>query len=166
MVGFCLGSFTILAYILSLCMKTYIYIYYNRTVDNNKVHPTSVKRKKKGTQTLYNQEQFQSGLKTRGEKNWTYIVNIGQRNGNNLYLFPFIDNLNLLEMYMGGLALMVISTKKWEFSPFFMSTFGIIHPHLKSYSSEPQVEASHNMQKYDQKIFAITRQSNLNFFEF
>ena len=37
-------------------------------------------------------------------------------------------------IYMGGLALMVISQKKWEFFPFFMSTLGIIQPHLKSFS--------------------------------
>ena len=36
--------------------------------------------------------------------------------------------------YMGGLALIVISPKIWEFPPFFMSTLGIIQPHLKSFS--------------------------------
>ena len=37
-------------------------------------------------------------------------------------------------IYMGGLALMVISPKNWEFSHFFKSTLGIIQPHLKSIS--------------------------------
>ena len=37
-------------------------------------------------------------------------------------------------VYMGGLALMVISPKNWEFSPFCVSTFGIIQPHLKSFT--------------------------------
>ena len=41
---------------------------------------------------------------------------------------------------MGGLALMVISPKIWEFLPFFMITLWIIQQHLK-------VEASHNVQK-------------------
>ena len=36
--------------------------------------------------------------------------------------------------YMGGLASIVISQKIWEFSPFFMSTLGIILPHLMSFS--------------------------------
>ena len=36
--------------------------------------------------------------------------------------------------YMAELAMMVISQKKREFSPFFMSTMGIIQPHLKSFS--------------------------------
>ena len=41
--------------------------------------------------------------------------------------------------HMGGLALMVISPKNWEFSLFCMSLLGIIQPHLKSFSdlSEP-----------------------------
>ena len=34
--------------------------------------------------------------------------------------------LIMISIYMGGLALMVISSKIWEFSPFFMSTSGII----------------------------------------
>ena len=40
---------------------------------------------------------------------------------------------------MGGLALMDISPKIWEFLTLFMSTLGIIQPHLKSFSdlSEP-----------------------------
>ena len=37
-------------------------------------------------------------------------------------------------IYMGGLALMVISTKNWEFLPLFMSTFLTIQPHLKSFN--------------------------------
>ena len=37
-------------------------------------------------------------------------------------------------MYMGGVALMVISPKIWEFLSFFMSTLGIIQPHFKSFS--------------------------------
>ena len=36
--------------------------------------------------------------------------------------------------YMGGLALMVISPKIWECFP-FLSTLGIIQPHLKSFSA-------------------------------
>ena len=39
-----------------------------------------------------------------------------------------------ISIYMGGLALMVISPKKWECFPFFMSQLGIIQPHLKSFS--------------------------------
>ena len=35
---------------------------------------------------------------------------------------------------MGGIALMVISPKKWEFMPCFMSTKGIIQPYLKSFN--------------------------------
>ena len=38
------------------------------------------------------------------------------------------------KIYMGGLALMVISQKKWELSHFFMSTLGIVQPHMKSFS--------------------------------
>ena len=37
------------------------------------------------------------------------------------------------EVYMGGLALMAIAPKKWEFLPTFMSTLLIIKPHLKSF---------------------------------
>ena len=37
-------------------------------------------------------------------------------------------------IYMGGLALMVISPKKWEFLRSFMSTLLIIQPHLKSFN--------------------------------
>ena len=36
--------------------------------------------------------------------------------------------------YMGGIALMVISPKKWEFLPFFISKLGIIQPYLKSFN--------------------------------
>ena len=59
---------------------------------------------------------------------------------------------------MGGLTLMVISPKNWEFSPFFISALGIIQPDLKSFCNF--TEASQNMQKYDQKIFSFTQQSN------
>ena len=38
-----------------------------------------------------------------------------------------------LKAYMGGLALMIISQKNWEFLPFFMSTLWIIQPHFKSF---------------------------------
>ena len=41
---------------------------------------------------------------------------------------------------------MVISPKDWEYFPFCMSTLGIFQPHWNL-----QVEASHNMQKYDKK---------------
>ena len=49
-----------------------------------------------------------------------YIIAIGQQ----------VKNI----IYMEELALMVISSKIWEFSPFFMSTLGIIQSHLKSFS--------------------------------
>ena len=59
---------------------------------------------------------------------------------------------------------MVISPKNWEFSPFFISALGIIQPHFKSFSNF--IEASQNMQKYDQKILAFTQQSNSKNLEF
>ena len=46
---------------------------------------------------------------------------------------PEAEGLNIY-IYMGGLALMVISPKKWEFSTYFMSTLGNIQSHLKSLS--------------------------------
>ena len=40
-----------------------------------------------------------------------------------------------VRMYMGRLALMIISPKDGKLFPFFMSTLGIIQPHLKSFSA-------------------------------
>ena len=42
--------------------------------------------------------------------------------------------IGLESIFMGGLALMVISPKKLEFWPIFMSTLWIIQPHLKSFN--------------------------------
>ena len=53
--------------------------------------------------------------------NWVLI-------GLNWYLLVYFSTDRfrwvLIDTYMGGLALMVISPKTWEFFPFFMSTFG------------------------------------------
>ena len=63
---------------------------------------------------------------------------------------------------------MIISPKKLGIFPFFISTLGIIQPHLKSFSdlSKPigRIKPSHA--KYDQTIFAFTQQSNSNFLQF
>ena len=67
-------------------------------------------------------------------------------------------------IYMGGLALMVISPKNWECFPWFMYTLGIIQPHLKSFSDFFFIEATHNMQKYDQKSFAFTQSNQIQTF--
>ena len=44
-----------------------------------------------------------------------------------------LSEQDLIGIYIGGLAWMVISPKYWEFLPFFMSTLGIIQAHLKSF---------------------------------
>ena len=70
--------------------------------------------------------------------------------------------------YMGGLALMVL-TKNMGIFPLlyvnigdYLTTFEVFQRfHLNLY-----IEASHNMQKYDPKIVAFTKQSKSNFLEF
>ena len=42
--------------------------------------------------------------------------------------------LFMAHTHMGGLALMVISPKNWEFLPFLMPTLWIIQPHLMSFN--------------------------------
>ena len=112
---------------------------------------------------------------------WAYMYSILRVHSNHLLCpsIPKITNLICsvhqdrshqkvasIWAYMGGLALMVISSKIWELSPFFMFILGIIQPHLKSFSDFNWIKASHNMQKYDRKIFAFTQQSNSNFLAF
>ena len=74
---------------------------------------------------------------------------------------------------MAGLALMVISQKKlWIVALFYVhtvdysTTFEVFFRfHLNLYY-RLYVEASHIMQKYDQKIIAFTQRSNSNFLVF
>ena len=57
-----------------------------------------------------------------------------------------------------------------------MGIFALLYVHIVEYSTTFEVfkwfylnlyaEASHNMQKYDKNIFAITQQSNSNFLKF
>ena len=46
----------------------------------------------------------------------------------------WMNYVTFTNKHMGGLALMVISPKKWEFLPFFKTKLWIIQLHLKSFN--------------------------------